>query len=148
MILREATLADVPELVAMGQRFLASSGYSTLLAENALQMESTATALITGASSVVWVAEGAGGDLIGMLGLICFVHPMSGEATCGETFWYAEQAGAGLRLLERGKQWARDQHAVAFQMIEPASEPRLAALYVRQGFKRVEVAWQLDLEAA
>jgi len=148
MTLRTATLADVPELVAMGRRFRSTSGYSTILAENVGQMEITASNLITGPRSTVFVAEGVGGDLIGMMGLICFQHPMSGDWTVGEAFWWSEQAGAGLRLFERGKLWAKEQGATKMQMIQPESEPRLGPLYAHLGFHRIEVAWQLDLEAA
>lgn len=148
MILREATLVDVPELVQMGERFRASTEYCTLLAENVAQLEATAIDCIVLAERVVFVAEGAGGDLIGMLGLICHVHPMSGERVVGEVFWWSEQAGAGLRLLERGKAWARAQGVRKLNMVQPAWNPRLATLYERQGFRRIEVEWQLDLEAA
>lgn len=147
MTIREATIDDVPQLVEMGRRFRASTQYASIVSENPQQMADTATNLITQDNGVIWVAEDRGGCLVGMLGLVLFCHPMSGELTVGELFWWSDAPAIGMRLFRRGKQWAQSTGATKFQMTQPETEQRLTALYERLGFQRVEVAWQIDLEA-
>lgn len=148
MIVREATLLDVPTLVAMGCRFRAQTAYAGLVAENADQMACTATFLIEHEDGMVLVAEGRGGELTGMMGLRAFLHPMSGELTVGELFWWSDVPGDGMRLFERAKRWATDCGATKLQMTQPEAEPRLADIYGRLGFQRVESAWQMNLVSA
>lgn len=144
-MIRRALTSDVPELVAMGCRFRAQTEYASLVSENPAQMAITATGLIEGGNGVIWVAEDKGGALTGMMGLVLFKHPMSGELTAGELFWWSELPGVGLRLFERGKLWAAGHGATKLQMTQPEAEPRLADVYGRLGFQRVEVAWQMSL---
>jgi RimJ/RimL family protein N-acetyltransferase len=146
MTIREATLIDVPALVAMGQRFRAESSYASLVAENPAQMAETATKLIEG-QGVVFVAEDRGGAIVGMIGFYLFVHPMSGQLTAGETFWWSDVPAVGMGLFRRGKAWALAQGAETLLMTQPAAVPRLGLLYKKLGFTPVETAWQLDLSA-
>lgn len=147
MIIRPATLADVPQLVEMGRAFRLSV-YAESVAENVDQMAETAASLITGDSSVIFVSEGRGGELTGMIGLLCHRHFLSGALTVSEAFWWADQPGAGMRLYQRGRQWALERGAVRLQMVQPLSDVRVGDLYQRLGFRCVECAWELDLQPA
>lgn len=145
-MIREAVLADVPQLVEMGRRFRAQTAYAAFVADNPAQMAQTASALIASDRGVVWVSEGKGGELTGMIGLVLAPHPMSGELMVGEAFWWSDLPGVGMRLFERGKKWAREQGAVLLQMTQPATEPRLMDVYAHLGLQPVETAWQMRLE--
>lgn len=145
MTIREATHVDVPQLVEMGRAFRLGL-YADAVAENVEQMAETARLLIDGEDSVIYVAEGRGGGLLGMIGLRLFVHPISGELTVGEVFLWGE--GAGMRLLYAAKKWARAHGATKLQMIQPINETRVGDLYHAMGYRCIEAAWQLDLEAA
>ncbi len=145
MRIREALESDVPQLVEMGRAFRLGT-YADVVAENVAQMEATALALILDEDAVILVAEGRGGDLIGMIGLRAFIHPISGEVTVGELFLWGE--GAGMRLLYHAKQWARAKQATKIQMIQPIGDARVGDLYHALGYRCIEAAWQLDLEAA
>jgi predicted aconitase len=147
MIIRDATLADVPQLVEMGQRFRAKTSYVGIVAENPAQMAQTATRLIEQPQSAVMVAESRTGALVAMIGLTCYVHHISGAWTAGEVFWWSESPGAGILLLRQAVSWAQSQRAVTLQMVQPVEEVRLGDLYARFGFRCIEAAWQLDLTA-
>ncbi len=147
MIIRAATLADVPALVEMGRRFRASTMYAALVAENADQMAATATWLITNEDGAIFVTERRGGELTGMIGLRAALHPMSGELTIGEVFWWSDLPGDGMRLFERAKQWARDNGSATLQMTQPANQERLGAIYERLGGEKAETTWIFNLTA-
>ena len=63
-------------LVAMGQQQLAAS-YGDTVPPDPAGVEAVLTTLVTGAASVVFVAEQADG-VVGMIGLVRYPHPMSG----------------------------------------------------------------------
>lgn len=147
MVIRPATVAEVPDLVLMGQHFLAQTPYQDVIADNPQQMQTLATQLLTcGAAGTILVAEDRGGALVGMIGLVVAPHFLSGELAAGEVFWWVEpeHRGAGLRLLKAAEQWATDAGAVSLQMIAP--DDRLGALYARRGYQLVERSYLRKLE--
>lgn len=143
-IVRDATQADLPALVAMGRRFRAETVYRDRLAEHVDQMTRTAHALIEGAGTVIFVAE-RDGVLIGMLGGGLFTHPLAGSLYAGELFWWVDPdaRGAGLRLLRSFERWARAHGAVCLQMVAPT--PDVEQLYTRLAFTQVETTYQKEL---
>lgn len=147
MTIRDAVLADVPQLVEMGQRFRATTGYAAIVVTNPEIMAKTATALIEQNHGTVLVAEGRGGGLVAMIGLLLFAHHLSGALTVGEIFWWSEVPAVGMLLYRRGRAWAVAQGATTMQMVQPVANERLAAVYARLGGTPIEVAWQFDLDA-
>lgn len=150
MTIREATLADVAEVVEMGRQFRRESGYASTVPENVAQMTDTATNLITNLGSIIFVAEDAGGDLVGMIGLLSHVHFISGVKTCSEAFWFVEPVSRGtigVRLLKRAEAWAREHGCAQMAMIQPYDVPEVGDLYQHLFYEPVEVGWQRCLNA-
>lgn len=139
-MIREATLEDVPAIVAMGQRFLAETVYRDRLANSPGHMRALAERLVAGEMSAVFVDE-IDGALHGMLGLFVFEHPMSGEQVAAEAFWWVdpEVRGRGLQLLRRAEVWARAAGATVLHMIAPTDD--VARLYERLRFTRLETTY-------
>lgn len=144
-MIREAVLSDLDQIVRMGRLFMATTEYGAHTATNPEQMAKTVTGLIASPTGIIFVSEDKGGALNGMIGLVVFNHHVSGEPTAGEAFWWSELPGAGMRLLERGREWATERGATKLQLIQPVDNTSLGIVYERMGFKRVEIAWQLDL---
>lgn len=147
-MIRQATRLDVPQLVEMGRAFRLAI-YAESVAENVVQMTETAESLIEGLG-VIFVAEGRGGELVGMIGLVKAVHFLSGQVTVSEAFWWVDEpyrGSLGVRLLHRALRWAREAGAVKIAMIQPLSETLVGDLYQALGFRCVEVCWELDLTA-
>lgn len=144
MTIRHALASDVPEIVAMATTFADTSEYRTVLRPDPPHVAALAERLIADEDGTVLVAQGAGGDLCGMLALHAFAHPMTGERVASELAWWVapvhRQGRVGLALFQAGEQWARAQGAVWFQMIAP--NDKVAAFYERQGFTKVETAYQ------
>ena len=145
MVIRPATVDDVPRIVEMGVAFLRASPYHDVLAENRTQMAALATQLLT--TGTVLVAD-EGGALFGMIGLIASPHFLSGEMYAGEVFWWVEpgRRGAGLRLWRAAEAWATAQGAVTLQMIAP--DDRVATLYERRGYQPLDRSFVIRLPRA
>lgn len=123
----------------MGKRFRATSSYKDFIPENSAKMIETATKLIE--LGTVYVSE-LDGTLDGMIGFLLFDHPLSGEKTASEIFWWVEPEarGTGLRLLNTMKRSAKASGAVKMQMIAPTDE--VAAIYDRLGYSKIETHYQ------
>ena len=125
----------------MGERFLTETVYRGRVAVNPAAMARTVAMLLHSEIGAVFVSE-HDGTVVGMIGLILFEHPITGEVTATELFWWVEpeHRGHGLRLLKRGEQWAHASGARAVQMIAPT--PDLGRLYERLGYSFMESGYQ------
>lgn len=139
-MIRPATADDLPRIVAMGLRFLGDVYAAKMAAPDPERMAQTVDWLLSSDERALFVAEKDGG-LTGMIGLFLYQHPMSGERTASEMFWWVEpeHRGTGLRLLNRARAWAKDAGATTLQMIAPTAD--VEVLYARLGFTRIEVAY-------
>jgi len=144
MTIREATAVDVPALLALGERFHAEV-YAGVIPWRADLWEQQGRGLIENPSGVILVSEDERG-IAGMLGLLSITHPMTGEATIAELFWFVDAAirgTVGLRLLRAGQRWATQQQAVKMLMIAP--NDTVSALYERLGYRLVERSYEVRL---
>lgn len=125
----------------MGARFLTETVYAgRSVPVNPAAMTRTVTFLIGSELGVVFVSEREG-VVVGMLGLLLFENPITGESTASELFWWVEPEyrGLGVRLLKRGEQWAREMGAQQVHMIAPT--PEVGQLYTRLGYDYLESAY-------
>lgn len=143
-MIREATDADVPTLVAMGREFLNGTDYRMLLADNPEQMAALARHLVAQPGGVVLVVD-HDGTLTGMIGILIATHHLSAEAVAMEAFWWATSPGDGVRLLKASEQWAKEHGAVAMQMVAPSD--RVGALYARMGYNLIERGYMRRLDS-
>jgi GNAT superfamily N-acetyltransferase len=143
MDIRPATPADVPRLVAMGTAQLTAI-YGGAVPADPGTLEALMRRLqgTPDAATFVAVRDGA---VVGMIGLVRFRHPATGEVTVGEMMWWIEPAarGAGLALLRRAEAWAADVGATVLQMQAPTE--RVARLYEHRGYRRLEVTYRRAL---
>jgi GNAT superfamily N-acetyltransferase len=140
MSVRRATEADVPQLVEMGLRFLQTVPSYQWIVPNAEVLAQTTRALLSQADRVVFVLE-VYGVPVGMTGMVCFLHPVTGVKTVSELCWWVEPGyrGRGLSLLRAAELWAREQGAEAMLMIAPS--PDVEAIYKRIGYTYVETTY-------
>jgi GNAT superfamily N-acetyltransferase len=143
-VIREATTADVPRLVAMGTRFLSETVYRGRMTVTPVQMADTVHMLLASPAGTVFVAE-RDGNLVGMIGLLFYTQTISGEATVAELFWWVEpeHRGNGVRLLKRAEKWAVERGATAMHMVAPT--PDVGALYTALGYELIESTYQRTL---
>ena len=96
--------------------------------------------MTTSPTSAGFLAE-QDGQAIGMFGVFCFTHPITGEHGASELCWWVEPeargSSAGVRLLRAGEAWARNRRAAWLEMIAPSE--RVAEFYGRIGYKRTDI---------
>lgn len=144
-MIREATLADVPQLVELGVRFMLESGYARHLSVDRHAQAQLATDLIQAAHGLVLVYERAG-QIVGMLGALATHHPHSGDSVMSELFWYVvpECRGVGVRLLQEAEHWAIARGITKSLVVAPEGAP-VASLYIRMSYKPLERQFIKDL---
>ena len=106
-LVRPATVEDLPVLVAMGTEFLTTTGYAAHLTPNSKAMWRTGYQVLDAGGLFVGEQDGT---VAGMIGLICYPHPWSGETVATELFWFTRPAARGrlgVQLLRRAEGWAR-----------------------------------------
>lgn len=142
MTIRTAVAEDTPEIVAMAERFVAQTSYRNLIAIDPARVAETVRTLVAG-SGAIFVAQRAGGDLVGMIALTVYDHPFSGDRVVSELAWWVEPGNrgrVGLWLLKRAEQWANEVGAVWLQMIAPT--PEVEQMYERLAFVPIERSYQ------
>lgn len=146
MQIRQATLADVPAIVAMSERFYAATEFPARLRFpfDPGTVEKIAADLAR--DHVMLVAEGDG-QLVGMVGL--YVLPFmfnAGHRSAHEIVWWvnpdAQGAGVGKALLAAIDAACANKGAEAIYMVHLASSPpQAAALYERLGYALTESSY-------
>lgn len=144
-MIRAAVIADVPRLVEMGVLFLASTAYGAVLPTNRAAIAERMAWLIEHPDRDVLVTVDHADTPTGMLGVLAFAHPLSGQWVAGHLFWWQ-----GPRLLRAGEQWARAHGAESFLMNAPmmSATVDVARHYVQRGYRAVETSYLLDLRGA
>lgn len=150
MQIRAATLADVPEIVGMAERFYATTEFPARLRFpfNADTVAQLATGLI---DHVLLVADD-GERLRGMVGLFVLPFLFNGAHTSAhEIVWWvdpeAQGAGAGKALLAAIEPACRAKGAEAIYMVHLASSPpQAAAIYERHGYVLTESSYVKRLD--
>lgn len=140
----QATVSDIPRIVAMGTDFLRSSDYRHTYLESPAHIAALAQRLIESPEGDVLLLVVAD-RIVGMIGIMAYDHFISGQRTAGEVVYWVDPSarGNGLRLLRAAEQWARTQGAEVMQMISPT--PRVDELYQRLGYMPIERTFQRTL---
>jgi len=134
-MIRLATMDDVPRLVEMGVEFMCSVPPYSAWTPKPEVLETTARAMIQSEAQDVFVADMSGG-VVGMLGVATYRHPLTGELTATEMFWWVSPAWrgrTGLALLRAAERWAASHGAGRLQMIAP--NPDVARIYEQRGYE-------------
>lgn len=132
-MIRPATLADIPNLIAMGKTFTDKAGF----ADHVGYDEESVAALLEG------LIAGAGICLVGdqcMAAALIYPHPYNqAHLAAQELFWWSE-GREGMLLFAALEEAVRKRGAHSLTMITiQAIEPeKMGRLYRKRGFSPVE----------
>jgi GNAT superfamily N-acetyltransferase len=149
-VIREATLEDIPALLALGQRMASESPRFSKLAFSDEKLTATLTDVIRSPRGFLWVAEEEA-ELLGVMVAIVHPHWFSDDLIASDlalfVYQHARGGMAAARLVKQYKAWARESGAVLVQagVSTGLGTETTAGLYERMGFERCGVI--LDLEA-
>lgn len=142
-MIRRALPEDMDRLIEMGQRFVAETEYAGLIKADPERITETVMRIATNPDGAIFVS--GNGSVTGMIAMLIYEHPFSGERMASEMAWWVEPEarGSGVKLLRAAEEWARERGAVAVQMVAPTE--RVGALYSRLGYKAFETSYQRRL---
>lgn len=144
-MIRAATTADLPKVLEMCGRFYQASPYAKFFAFSPASMVLLAERVVDPAvlNSHALIAE-ENGEIVGMMGLLLFDHPWSGERMASELCWWvnpeARTSLTGPKMLRAAEAWAKSMGAVAIHMIAPSTH--VGEFYTAMGFTAVETTFQ------
>lgn len=143
-MIRRATLDDTGRLLEMGQRFVAETDYARLITISPVALAAAIHSILANPNGAVFVS-GSDATLTGMIAMLAYDHPFSGERTAFEVVWWVEPEarGDGVRLLRAAEAWAREQGITKMQMVAPNG--RVGEFYQRMGYAPVETSYQRSL---
>lgn len=135
-MIRPATADDIPQLLAMGQRFAERARLWDHVGYDPASMEATFRAMIEGDAFCLFIGQA------GALGGMVAPHPFNhGQMIADELFWWSE-GREGLALLKAYEDWAGSFRAVIRMTTLEAVEPeRVGKLFARRGYVPLERAF-------
>ena len=108
-MIRQAKQEDRERLLEMGMRFVSDTEYGGFIRTNRRAMSETFEGVMASQDGTVLVQE-LDGVLVGMILMVIYAHPFSGERVASELAWWvdpeARNSGAGVRLLRAAEGWA------------------------------------------
>ncbi len=145
MRVREATKADIPRIVEMGERFFQASSFSDFSVYSEKHATKMARHLLEDEAGILLVTD----DLSGMAGALVYPFYMTGSMTAQELFWWVEpeHRGVGRLLLDAMERAAKGKGAETLNMaaLDSLDYERVAAVYRRAGFRPSEHYWIKEL---
>lgn len=143
-MIRRAQPEDMDRLIEMGKRFVEETSYRDLIRIDSERLAGTIAKVADSEDGAVLVS-GSDASVTGMIAMVAYDHPYSGERTAFELVWWVEPEarGDGVRLLRAAETWAREQGCRHMQMVAP--NERVGALYQRLGYSPVETSYQRSL---
>lgn len=144
MIVRRATVEDLPEYVVLGRRFHAASPVSTAIPFDPEGFGIFYLNALQNPDAGLWLAE-RDGKMIGVAGALLYPMYFSPSHLVAQELWWwlepeARGSGAGKMMYEAIEAWALENEASAMFMIalEDDNSSKMAKLYARKGYKPME----------
>jgi GNAT superfamily N-acetyltransferase len=130
-MIREATHADIPRLLEMGEKFAAKAGLVDHCGYDPESMAATFSAMIERDEFCLFIGEA------GAIGGMKAPHPFNhAKLMADELFWWSE-GREGLRLLEAYEEWAGDA-MIRMTTLEAVNPDRMSKFYQRRGYQPLE----------
>lgn len=133
-MIREATVSDIPEIMAMGKAFADEAGVTERVGWDDTAVHTLLEQLIDSPDGILLVGDRC------MIGGLVFAHPFSGRRVFQEMFWRSH-GREGLRLLQAAEDKARELGAERSVMIGMHDLPSVGKLYARRGYEPAEQAY-------
>ncbi|XTQ92554.1 N-acetyltransferase family protein [Xanthomonas sacchari] len=142
-MIRQATEADIPAIVAMSRKFYATTSYT----EHAPMDEGTVEALIRQLMDSIMLVAEVDGQVVGMVGLVVAPFMFNRDIRGAyEVVWWVEPSaqgsGVGKQLLAAVDDACLTRGVSLVVMVTLASSPpQASALYERTGYRHSETCY-------
>ena len=147
MIVREATVDDLPRYIVLAKAFhVASPMHGTIDFDPDGYSEFYLSSL-TNDSVGIWLAE-IDQNIVGICGAVSYPLYFNPAALVVQELWWwltpaARGSGAGNQMFKHIENWAKDKNAAALFMIalEDDRVKKMENMYIRAGFKPMELTF-------
>ena len=147
MLVRQATLQDLPRLSACGREFYTSS--KVLREFNIERFCETWTVLLSNGTGVIFLLCD-GEEITGTIGGMAHKDLYSNDIIGQEFFWYVleESRGAGVRLYRAFENWAKERGCSRLRMgyLVDSMPEKVGRFYERLGLEADEVVYSKELK--
>lgn len=152
-MIRHAESADIPALVAMGERFFAASGYAEITTFDQLSAARTFENLINNPDGLILIYE-QDGEPVATAAALLFPFFFNAHHRHGqEFFWWCDPVArgrAGPALLAALEAWAIENGAQSLALAALASmrPDAVGRLYQRAGYRASDATYVKGLNGA
>jgi GNAT superfamily N-acetyltransferase len=143
-LVRKATIEDLPQYVLLAQEFHAASPMHGAIAFDPEGYANFFTGAVQNPDIGLWLAE-SDSKVVGITGAINYPLYFSPSSNVVQELWWwltpdARGTGAGAKMFDCIKVWAKEKNASAMFMIalEDDRAGKMEKLYRRAGFKPLE----------
>lgn len=145
MVIREATVDDIPKLIPCAEEFHASSAH--LRDFDPEHFVQSWTTYLYGGFGVIFVLE-TNDEIVGTIGALRHPDSNSGKMVVQECFWFTQKRyrGRGGLLYRALVEWSRGCELRMGYLVDSMPE-RMEEFYLKQGFRRVEVSYAKEVPA-
>lgn len=147
MILREATVADLPRIEPGAREFYSKSEFLNGL--DMAQFRHTWTTLWSLDAGVIYFLEDDLGEIAGFIGGVRFPDPNTGRLVATECFWFVRDyaRGQGWKLYRAFERWAKASKCRQIHMVHlmDSMPDELSRFYQRIGYKPMEMRFCKEL---
>jgi len=149
MIVRQATIDDLPKLEPLAREFYSSSRF---LKDFDIERFSSVWAswMNLGVGAIYLLLPDESGPIAGCLGAYVYPEPYSGSIVATEFFWYVsrDHRGHGLDLYYAFEEWARERGASQIRMAHLCDlmPEGMKVLYGELGMEPIETTYAKDLK--
>lgn len=133
-MIRDATLEDIDRLMVMARKFFDATQYGNFTDYSEDVTRITIEQLINDDKAFLLVSDN------GVIGGLVYPFYMSGQLTGQELFWWCEEKGEGLELLNAAEERAKEMGAESFTMLSlhGLGHDRMDKIYTNAGYTRSE----------
>jgi len=135
-MIRQATMDDVSQIMALGERFHAQSPYADIIPYCADSFGDSLGGIIGGGAIFIGNDAFCGG-------IVSSLYFNRAASVCSELFWFAGTAGDGPKVFRAWSEWTKTQGVIGDHMtiLCDGREPRMRNLLnKRHGYQAVEVS--------
>lgn len=144
MIVRRATLEDLPAYLPMGQAFHDASPMHQVIPFDPEGFSQFYKSALENPHAGMWITE-VDGRPVGIAGALAYPMYFSPSHLVAQELWWwlapeARGHGAGQAMYDAIEAWANEQDVSALFMIalEDERAPQMEKLYARKGFRPME----------
>ncbi len=149
MVIRKATIEDLPKMEGCARRFYNASQF--LKNFDAARFVALWTNLLDRDMGVIFLLHAAG-EIRGAIGGVVYPDTYSQRLVATEFFWWvdpSERGSAGIALYHKFEAWARQKHCDEIRMVHlvDSMPEKLERVYRHWGYTPCEVHYRKELAA-